>query len=82
MENSCSRSFTFKLEQLFLFFSSRNVEDIDVEEVTQAPTLHFDVAKARTLMNECERHASFARPDDQQEDWEEKLSKWDAEYSF
>ncbi|PVD31036.1 hypothetical protein C0Q70_10313 [Pomacea canaliculata] len=53
----------------------RNVEDIDVEEVTQAPTLHFDVAKARTLMNECERHASFARPDDQQEDWEEKLSK-------
>nr|KAG5705251.1 hypothetical protein BaRGS_011277 [Batillaria attramentaria] len=48
---------------------------IDVEEVAPTPSMPFDVAKARTLMMECERHAITSRPDDQLEDWEEKISK-------
>lgn len=50
-------------------------EPIDVVETSPAPCMPFDASKARTLMTECERHASFARPEDQLEDWEEKISK-------
>ncbi|XP_070212314.1 KAT8 regulatory NSL complex subunit 3-like isoform X2 [Littorina saxatilis] len=47
---------------------------IDVVDVPPAPSMPFDINKARNLMTECERHASYARPDNQ-EDWEEKISK-------
>lgn len=43
-------------------------------------TVPYDIARARLVMNECERHVSFARanPSDERtdEDWEEKLNRY------
>ncbi|XP_076463994.1 KAT8 regulatory NSL complex subunit 3-like [Babylonia areolata] len=53
----------------------RNVDPpIDVADAPPTPSMPFDINKARSLMTECERHASYARTDSQ-EDWEEKISK-------
>ena len=35
----------------------------------------FDAVKAKSVMNECERHVSFARMEEGPEDWEEKVTK-------
>ncbi|KAL8566033.1 hypothetical protein ACOMHN_062762 [Nucella lapillus] len=53
----------------------RNIDSpVDVVDAPPTPSMPFDISKARSLMTECERHASYARTDNQ-EDWEEKLSK-------
>lgn len=53
-----------------------NSSNIDVVSVPSTPTPIYDSEKAKTLMEECERHASFARVDDGEDDWEEKVSKY------
>ncbi|XP_030841257.1 KAT8 regulatory NSL complex subunit 3 [Strongylocentrotus purpuratus] len=71
--------------------SKRNIVDadaeIDVVSVGQTHTMPYDLQKAQSVMNECERYVNFARtdPDDvrSDEDWEDKLSRvgWTAHQS-
>ncbi|GLV31125.1 Reduction in Cnn dots 1 [Carabus blaptoides fortunei] len=50
-------------------------DDIDVESVSPPPAPIYEPEKAKSLMEECERHASLARVGDGNEDWEESVSK-------
>ncbi|KAK1125190.1 hypothetical protein K0M31_006530 [Melipona bicolor] len=66
-----------------LFFSKKNLlmekvtqdEEINIEEDTNEPLIPpIDFTKVRHQMDELQRLANFARPDEN-EDWEEKLDK-------
>ncbi|CAG9857675.1 unnamed protein product [Phyllotreta striolata] len=58
--------------------SSNSIQDnddaIDIESEVEVPAPNYDVAKAKSLMEECEKHAFSIRADTE-EDWEEKVSK-------
>ncbi|XP_006824252.1 uncharacterized protein LOC100372400 [Saccoglossus kowalevskii] len=49
---------------------------IDVVGIAKSPGMPYDSSKARSVMNECERHVNFARttPDEGPEDWEESVA--------
>lgn len=47
---------------------------VDVECVSPPPALIYDVDKAKTALQECEKYAYLARPESV-EDWEESVSK-------
>ncbi|KAI4459462.1 testis development protein prtd [Holotrichia oblita] len=49
---------------------------IDIETVPPDQPIIYDAVKAKHLMEECERHASFARSKDEDHvDWEEKINR-------
>lgn len=55
-------------------------EIIDVTTIVdETSNSIYDKAKAKQLMDECERHAKLARPDEDDKNWEESVSKinWD-----
>ncbi|CAH2009972.1 unnamed protein product [Acanthoscelides obtectus] len=53
----------------------QDVEDIvDVESEGKAGTI-YDLNKAKSLMDECEKYAFNARVDQDEDDWEDKISK-------
>lgn len=63
------------------YITSRSQEiNVTLEEESKSVTVPYDIARARLVMNECERHVSFARanPSDERtdEDWEEKLNRY------
>ncbi|KAG5316423.1 KANL3 protein, partial [Acromyrmex insinuator] len=66
-----------------LFFSKniasdkhRKDEEIDVENIGSEPMpLPFDLSRVRHMMDEFERLANFARPGEEEEDWEDKIEK-------
>ena len=49
--------------------------EIDVVGTGPDPVVPYDINKARTVMNECERHVSFARMEEGPEDWEERVTR-------
>lgn len=56
------------------FNSARDVNvDVVGEDVILPPP--YEMAKARSLMHECDRHVNFARADDCAEDAEDHVSK-------
>lgn len=57
-------------------------DDIDVERISPPPAPIYEAEKAKSLMEECERHAALARVGDGNEDWEESVSKYDTTYIF
>ncbi|XP_012522152.1 KAT8 regulatory NSL complex subunit 3 [Monomorium pharaonis] len=84
-----ARPWNWKPENIYvkptkkLFFSKstgsdkhRKDEEIDVENISnESLPLPFDLSRARYMMDEFERLASFARPEEEEEDWEEKIEK-------
>nr|XP_054766678.1 KAT8 regulatory NSL complex subunit 3-like [Lytechinus pictus] len=81
----------FVPKTLRLHPSKRNIVDadaeIDVVSVGQTHSMPYDLQKAQSVMNECERYVNFARTDPDNvrsdEDWEDKLSRvgWTAPQS-
>ncbi|KAL6262880.1 hypothetical protein P5V15_005669 [Pogonomyrmex californicus] len=85
-----ARPWNWKPENIYvkptkkLFFSKSNTsdkhrkdEEIDVENIDNEPALPFDLTRVRHAMDEFERLANFARPEEEEkeEDWEEKIDK-------
>lgn len=56
-------------------FSSDH-EIIDVVDAPAKPHPSYDMAKARSLMHECDRHVNFARMEECPDDWEEQISRF------
>lgn len=50
-------------------------EVIDVESEPEAPTVLYNVEKAKSMMEENQKYALNARPEQNEEDWEEKITK-------
>lgn len=52
-----------------------SVEIIDIESEPDISNILYDVDKARNLMDECQQYVLNSRPDRNEEEWEEKISK-------
>lgn len=50
-------------------------EIIDIESETDTPNAFYDIENARSLMDECQQYILNVRPEGNDEDWEEKISK-------
>lgn len=48
---------------------------LDVETITPENPPIYDEAKAKQLMEECEKHAKISKLDQENEDWDEGISK-------
>lgn len=51
-------------------------DTIDITTVPAEPPTIYDESKAKYLMEECERHASCARVNEGDENWEDTISKY------
>lgn len=58
------------------FSFSSDHEIIDVVDAPAKPHPSYDMAKARSLMHECDRHVNFARMEECPDDWEEQISRF------
>nr|XP_022339317.1 KAT8 regulatory NSL complex subunit 3-like isoform X1 [Crassostrea virginica] len=56
--------------------NSNDHEIIDIVDVPSKPLPPYDMAKARSLMHECDRHVNFARMEECPDDWEEHISRF------
>ncbi len=57
-----------------MYFSPEDIE-VDVDSVPSQAPLHYDINKARNVMQECERHVNLVRMDEGAEDWEDKVTR-------
>ncbi len=57
-----------------LIYSDGDAE-IDVVGAGPPSAIPYDINKARSVMNECERHVNFARMEEGPEDWEERVTR-------
>ncbi|XP_062578342.1 KAT8 regulatory NSL complex subunit 3-like isoform X1 [Saccostrea cucullata] len=56
--------------------NSNEHEIIDVVDTPSKPPPPYDMAKARSLMHECDRHVNFARMEECPDDWEEHITRF------
>ncbi|XP_012268871.2 KAT8 regulatory NSL complex subunit 3 [Athalia rosae] len=67
--------FFSKAKSSFLTDKLKQDEEVDVEgDLTEPLTPPYDLSRARHVMDEFQRLANFARPDEN-DDWEEKIEK-------
>ncbi|KAF2880713.1 hypothetical protein ILUMI_25455 [Ignelater luminosus] len=55
--------------------TASNADEINVESPPTLPPELYDNVKAMQLMNECEKHAMFGKNSQDDEDWEDSVSK-------
>ena len=60
---------------MILIVSSVTDKVVDVVSYAPQNIAPYDIAKARSVMNECERHVNFARLEELPDDWEERPHK-------
>ncbi len=48
---------------------------MDVDGIPSQAPLHYDINKARNVMQECERHVNLVRMDEGAEDWEDRVTR-------
>ncbi len=72
---------------IFLFKSDSREPDmpIDVTSLPPPTSIAYDTHRAQSVMNECERHVTFARanPEEErsEEEWEENVTRYSARTS-
>lgn len=69
----CNSSVCNKVMKFIYFY--REVE-VDVCSITEPSKPPYDMAKAKTLMQECGRHVPLMRTEESAEDWEERISRF------
>lgn len=67
---------SYLVNQKIPFLFSSDHEIIDVVDAPAKPHPSYDMAKARSLMHECDRHVNFARMEECPDDWEEQISRF------
>lgn len=58
-----------------LVFLKKSDETVDVESEPEIPTVIYDIENGKNMMMECQRYALNAKPDRNEEDWEDKISR-------
>lgn len=56
--------------------TASTADDIDIESPPALAPELYDYAKAMQLMNECEKHAMFGKNGQDDQDWEDSVSKY------
>ncbi|KAK3095377.1 hypothetical protein FSP39_013964 [Pinctada imbricata] len=55
--------------------NSNSMDIIAIDDTPSSQQPPYDIAKARSLMHECDRHVNFARMEDCPDDWEDHITR-------